>query len=734
MGYMNPFGGSSVQPSTVAYRAVTLAANTTLVWPAQSQSATDFVARLMDVTASSAGLTMTMPDATAVSAGFDLLLTNPGANTYTVADNAGGTICTVAAGTVQYLYLKGTGTAAGVWSVLQFGSLSSAVAAASLVGPGIKASGSALYAAETVSLISANTTLTTSDRTSMFVWNGGVGTITMPTAVAAGNDYFFSVANQGTGALSVACAGSDTLDGSSAISLLIGESCVIHSAGGANAWYTVGRGRNTQFNFTLLSKAVTTGTYTLTSIEAANVVQKYTGALTGNVIVVVPSTVQVYYVSNQTTNAFSLTFKTSGVGGTITVPQGQNAVLACDGLNVINTATTVSGISSLTLAQGSVGGPSINYSGDPSTGFYQPVSSTVAVSIAGTEALRIDATGNVGIGTSTPTLFGGGYRTLEVKGTTTGNGGMFSAISSDGSIGARIGAESAGATVTGVGATTALRFVVNSAERMRILTSAAGGKDLVIGGTTAPFAAANRTTLTLAGVTDSLYALDRGYLWGDAGGNKLELAATGATTSLAFVVNGAQRMTISPTGAVAIGGTLTAASFAGIGAALTGLPVMSVFGRSGAITANTGDYTFAQIGSKPTTLTGYGITDAAPAANPTFTGAVNLGTNATINGAQVGYRDMVASGITTGTLSLSDVGLCVYASGAVTVPNGVFSKGHTVSVYNDTAGSISLGAGITTLRLGGTATTGARTLASRGLALIHFISGSEAVVFGTGVT
>jgi hypothetical protein len=41
-------------------------------------------------------------------------------------------------------------------------------------------------------------------------------------------------------------------------------------------------------------------------------------------------------------------------------------------------------------------------------------------------------------------------------------------------------------------------------------------------------------------------------------------------------------------------------------------PVTSVFGRTGSVTAASGDYTFAQIGSKPTTLAGYGITDAEP--------------------------------------------------------------------------------------------------------------------------
>lgn len=40
--------------------------------------------------------------------------------------------------------------------------------------------------------------------------------------------------------------------------------------------------------------------------------------------------------------------------------------------------------------------------------------------------------------------------------------------------------------------------------------------------------------------------------------------------------------------------------------------VTSVFGRSGTVTAQSNDYTFAQIGSTPTTLSGYSITDAQP--------------------------------------------------------------------------------------------------------------------------
>lgn len=54
-------------------------------------------------------------------------------------------------------------------------------------------------------------------------------------------------------------------------------------------------------------------------------------------------------------------------------------------------------------------------------------------------------------------------------------------------------------------------------------------------------------------------------------------------------------------------GRITAASNGSGGGAVT-----SVFTRTGAVVAATNDYTFAQIGSKPTTLSGYGITDAQP--------------------------------------------------------------------------------------------------------------------------
>ncbi|MDH5452225.1 MAG: hypothetical protein OEX14_02625 [Paracoccaceae bacterium] len=72
---------------------------------------------------------------------------------------------------------------------------------------------------------------------------------------------------------------------------------------------------------------------TLTAAESLHAVHEYTGALTGNIAVVVPTAEKVYFAYNNTSGSFSLTVKTaSGTG--VAIPQGGKAVLYCDGTNI----------------------------------------------------------------------------------------------------------------------------------------------------------------------------------------------------------------------------------------------------------------------------------------------------------------------------------------------------------------------------------------------------------------
>lgn len=74
------------------------------------------------------------------------------------------------------------------------------------------------------------------------------------------------------------------------------------------------------------------------SDESRQRLLKFTGTLTGNIGVIVPTAERVYMVWNATEGAFSLTVKTSAGTG-IAVPQGGKALLFCDGTNVEAFAT-----------------------------------------------------------------------------------------------------------------------------------------------------------------------------------------------------------------------------------------------------------------------------------------------------------------------------------------------------------------------------------------------------------
>jgi hypothetical protein len=93
-----------------------------------------------------------------------------------------------------------------------------------------------------------------------------------------------------------------------------------------------------------------------------------------------------------------------------------------------------------------------------------------------------------------------------------------------------------------------------------------------------------------------------------------------------------------------------------------------------------------------------------------------------------------ASTETTGTLTVASANRTIQATGDITIPNAVFSAGDIILIYAGASSrTITEGASVT-MRLGGTATTGSRTLAARGVAVLFFVSSSEVVVSGGAVT
>ena len=125
-----------------------------------------------------------------------------------------------------------------------------------------------------------------------------------------------------------------------------------------------------------------------------------------------------------------------------------------------------------TFPAGTVALPSITATGDTNTGLYFPAADTIAFSEGGVESMRIDSSGNVGIG-STPTTIGS-YKVLEVNGTS----GAYIGLKQGGTEYGNIYNNSTDGTTISASGTRNIIFQTNGAERIRIPGDAGGIKFL----------------------------------------------------------------------------------------------------------------------------------------------------------------------------------------------------------------------------------------------------------------
>jgi len=408
MSYNSPFTGNVIQPVDVSYRAIALSANTQLEWPVNGNVTDNYAARIMDVTPSTSGLSLAMPPANQASVGQDALIINRGAQTFTVTDyNYSHTIVSVAAGQAKYIWIADNGTESGVWESMSFGVGTSAPDAASLAGSGLVASGATLNQSHPTSIISNGGTFTAMQRAQMVVWSSGSGNVYLPSSTSLGANWFTLFKNNGTGTVTVNANGIELIDGASTLNFAPQESAFIVSTG--SGYLTVGYGQSASFQFTALVKPVTSGTYYLTTQEASNTIQEYTGSLSGNVTAVYPQVVNIYVISNQTTaNGNSLTITTGAVGGAaVTIPASNQVTLICDGVNFLNANTIQAGATVASLLNGTAGSPSLSFASESNTGVYRPGSGQFGISVLGSLVMAAQASGINVTGTG---VFSGGVQ------------------------------------------------------------------------------------------------------------------------------------------------------------------------------------------------------------------------------------------------------------------------------------------------------------------------------------
>ena len=253
----------------------------------------------------------------------------------------------------------------------------------------------------------------------------------------------------------------------------------------------------------------------------------------------------------------------------------------------------------------------------------------------------------------------------------------------------------------GGGATQPLVFNTNGAEQMRLNSTGLGigtnlpSAKLHVAGTVLIDNADATNELTFNGTqfTNVLSATTSGFQLG-----------TTAAGYLGFLTNNTERARIDSSGNLLVGGTAARGTTAGAAH-------LDLFN-----------------GTAPAGTLTNGVSLYSSSGDLKFMTAAG-------DGYDVGYRNVPPVGTKTSsyTVARTDVGKYVQvgSGGSIVVPDSVFVEGDVISIFNNTAGSITITLSISTAYIGGTnADVNSTTLDTRGVCTILFISGTVCVLTG----
>lgn len=151
--------------------------------------------------------------------------------------------------------------------------------------------------------------------------------------------------------------------------------------------------------------STTGGTTVATQAQLRAAFLVISGTLVSNAIIQVLNKKNSWYVVNNCTGAFTLTFKTSGGSASAAIPQGGHALVFCDGSDVCTVGIASNAITGqIPGADGTAAAPTYSYTNDLDCGWYRIGANNLGFALNGAKVADWSTTGLSVTGTITASL------------------------------------------------------------------------------------------------------------------------------------------------------------------------------------------------------------------------------------------------------------------------------------------------------------------------------------------